>query len=82
MKLNYGDNDWKASPLLDYQAGKWKLRYWSVDAGACGRPTVVGLNVGSFTAKEAHEDCFAKFREDTDKLEFAEVAWKATKNGW
>ena len=54
-------------PLLITKPGTWKLRYWSVDAGACGRPTG-WVDVGSFTAKEAHEDCFMKYREDTDEI--------------
>ena len=43
LRGGYGDNGWiSSSPLLITKAGKWKLRYWSVDAGACGRPDRLG----------------------------------------
>lgn len=69
LRGGFGDNGWISSnpPLLITKPGKWSLRYWSVDAGACGRPKG-WVEVGSFTAKEAHEDCFMKYRQDTDEL--------------
>ena len=62
-------NDWKASKLYLIDApGEWTLYTRSLESHSCGKISSSWKKVGSFTAKEAHEDCFMKFREDTDTL--------------
>ena len=61
-------NDWVSSPpYLIKKPGKWKLYTKSIEEGSCGK--ISGWKkVGEFTAKEAHEDCFLKYRQDTDTI--------------
>tara|TARA_B100000683_G_C12417154_1_gene526313 strand:+ start:261 stop:1016 length:756 start_codon:yes stop_codon:yes gene_type:complete len=62
-------NDWISdpNPKLITKPGKWKLYTRSIEEGTCGK--IDGWKkVGEFTAKEAHEDCFMKYRQDTDEL--------------
>jgi len=62
-------NDWKASQLYLIDApGKWTLYTRSLESHSCGKISSSWKKVGSFTAKEAHEDCFMKYREDTENL--------------
>tara|TARA_A100001388_G_scaffold116136_1_gene85657 strand:- start:1140 stop:1877 length:738 start_codon:yes stop_codon:yes gene_type:complete len=62
-------DDWaSSSPYLITKPGEWTLYTKSLEHHSCG---VIGggwKKVGSFTAKEAHQDCFMQGRQDTDTL--------------
>ena len=69
-------NDWVSSaPYLITKPGVWKL-YVDSKASQCTVPTGGWKKVGEFTAKEPHEGCFGKNRDEGATMDECGDCWE------